>query len=654
MERSLPTPLPNILRPPHNELISRVNEGLTQVVHRLQSFTAGILEDPEQCGHPYCRRPVSGLGVTRAECGHCHRTVCAAHTSPYEVKLDGDSGGFVYPDTEPVAGGTCASVCEQCFQYYQTVCQLRYLAFMEGRELPDDYLPEPLGLLPADALGSPSTESCTSSPPSGLSAPPPPPPPPDVSPDEASEPPLGAMAAVFEVAPARISGASEAAAESPAPAAGGGRHLVVLLHGVLGSSEDWADWIPVWSAEVRRRSGLAPDGPPVTPRGSALRTSLARVTHLGRSAKSMPESPGPGRRRPSPLFWRSPSADFAAAVPPADPARWAAALDAEFCVVDLRGRTLRGIAHNAAEACRQVEALLAARPPDQFASFSLVGHSFGGVYAKHMLSLRSDHPLFSALEPKNFVALAAPHLGSRRPRTWFHAQLVTKWFFSDTGRELLMEDKARVLPNVTHASLPELARFPNLMTYANTILDFVVPYGTSIIQVGRGVRSDACALPPDVGPSPVVAVHLSGGACLCFVDDGSGLPAPSWRHPPPEFRPLQEPEAEGASPRADGTPSTLSSPISEPRSGTSASPRRRTDASRRPFPKAPDPQLPTDDDGVPAECLRLLYAGLDSLPWTRVDVYIPNVRAHELIILKGSRTPALQAIVSHVLDHWVL
>jgi len=126
-------------------------------------------------------------------------------------------------------------------------------------------------------------------------------------------------------------------------------------------------------------------------------------------------------------------------------------------------------------------------------------------------------------------------------------------------------------------------------------------YGTSIIQVGRGVRSDACALPPDVGPSvrgstvctrksrsqakgvpdpgvvpflllfgaglrlseincvspptlvtqtrvapslrrpaqPVVAVHLSGGACLCFVDDGSGLPAPSWRHPPPEFRPLQ-------------------------------------------------------------------------------------------------------------------
>ena len=101
-------------------------------------------------------------------------------------------------------------------------------------------------------------------------------------------------------------------------------------------------------------------------------------------------------------------------------------------------------------------------------------------------------------------------------------QLVTKWFFSRTGRELLLEDKRRILPNITHGAIHELGAFRNLMAYANTTMDVIVPYGTSIIQVGKGLRTAACA----TGDRTIAAVHPHG-VCSCFLDDGSAVPVKS-------------------------------------------------------------------------------------------------------------------------------
>ena len=54
------------------------------------------------------------------------------------------------------------------------------------------------------------------------------------------------------------------------------------------------------------------------------------------------------------------------------------------------------------------------------------------------------------------------------------------------------------------------------------------------------------------------------------------------------------------------------------------------------------------------EYIRIMFEALDSLPWTRVDVNIPNVKSHEHIILKsGSHNKALHKIIFHVIANFV-
>jgi hypothetical protein len=62
------------------------------------------------------------------------------------------------------------------------------------------------------------------------------------------------------------------------------------------------------------------------------------------------------------------------------------------------------------------------------------------------------------------------------------------------------------------------------------------------------------------------------------------------------------------------------------------------------------PSLATDPKG---SYIRVMFEELNSLPWLRVDVHIPTLRAHENIILKGVDPLVMSELVDHVIDHFI-
>ncbi|KAK1928812.1 putative lipase [Phytophthora citrophthora] len=87
---------------------------------------------------------------------------------------------------------------------------------------------------------------------------------------------------------------------------------------------------------------------------------------------------------------------------------------------------------------------LAAKMP-KLQKLSMVGHSLGGLYNRYCIALLLSRGFFDKIEPMNFVTLATPHLGIRRPRRGatnvvFNA-LMPK-IFSRTGAQLTLTDEA--------------------------------------------------------------------------------------------------------------------------------------------------------------------------------------------------------------------
>eukprot|EP00667_Euglena_gracilis_P003913 EG_transcript_3928 len=660
-----------------------VNDTVTGAFNKVLHFAEAFVDDKkEECSHPYCTRALTAFGAAaKLQCAHCHSSVCPDHYSPHQLKLDDQTAAFVFPDADPAEHPATfyAHVCEQCFQYYQTVSRLRYLAFMEGRALPVDLLPEQRGGPPPHAADSPNSPTSSASSSSASRSPPPPSKVVGIFPLPEDPAATTNTAQTYSIIPTDRPLSVPYGGSRPKP----GKHLIILAHGVFGADTDWENWVLLWSREVMRRNGLAPVHDKqkrlarptcIRPESTSSSDSVSNDGDLATTSTTVPSRRWRYRHR---SFFTRRVADNPLTSPSfrrQGTSQWARALDCEFCVVDLAGHTLKGISYMATHACLQVEDFLQSRSGD-FDSFSIIGHSFGGVYSKYMLTLRYQYPAFSLLQPRNFIALATPHLGSRRPRTWFHAQLVTKWFFSDTGMELLMEDPQRLLPNVTHASIPELRAFPNLMTYANTMLDFIVPYGTSIIQVGQGMKTELCATEDET----VVAVHRHG-VCACFIDDGTATPSPSMYEPPPEFRSVQDQDGETiptivqreyppTDPRQTVVslseedvavthttkPQNMEVYVQDVKYGSASSLPSVPPTRSRPkvLGRHPDPQLPTETATFQAEYIRIMYEELDSLPWLRVDVSIPNLKSHELIILKSSRSKPLRKVLYHVMDHFV-
>jgi hypothetical protein len=238
-------------------------------------------------------------------------------------------------------------------------------------------------------------------------------------------------------------------------------HLVILAHGMLGSRTDWTNWQAVWDS---------------------------RVAYRPQAQKSV-------------LF-----------------------------ALDMPNLTLAGIEALATEANKQIEGYLK-QHGNRFTCYSIIAHSLGGIYTKRMLTL--PNCALADLTPLNYVTLATPHLSSRlpyapvlhkvfththtssrRPLPYFSflLQAAEYLFAKRTGQELFLADKQKKLVAATYDCVPFLFRFRKLMCFANTVGDWIVPYGTALVQTGKpNPHSSTCTQ----YISRVVRVH-SAHTCHCF------------------------------------------------------------------------------------------------------------------------------------------
>ncbi|DAZ96400.1 TPA: hypothetical protein N0F65_012481 [Lagenidium giganteum] len=77
--------------------------------------------------------------------------------------------------------------------------------------------------------------------------------------------------------------------------------------------------------------------------------------------------------------------------------------------------------------------------------FSLIGHSLGGLYSRYCLGILYARGFFQNVQPMNFVTLATPHLGIRRPQRGsfnFIYNTVAPRLFDRTGDQLSLRDTA--------------------------------------------------------------------------------------------------------------------------------------------------------------------------------------------------------------------
>ncbi|ETK76881.1 hypothetical protein F441_17117 [Phytophthora nicotianae CJ01A1] len=106
-------------------------------------------------------------------------------------------------------------------------------------------------------------------------------------------------------------------------------------------------------------------------------------------------------------------------------------------------QTYDGVDQGAHRLADEIQQLAAKMPKLQ--KLSMIGHSLGGLYNRYCIGLLLSRGFFDQVEPMNFVTLATPHLGIRRPRRGatnvvFNA-LMPK-IFSRTGAQLTLIDEA--------------------------------------------------------------------------------------------------------------------------------------------------------------------------------------------------------------------
>ncbi|KAH7482379.1 hypothetical protein PRIC1_006768 [Phytophthora ramorum] len=106
-------------------------------------------------------------------------------------------------------------------------------------------------------------------------------------------------------------------------------------------------------------------------------------------------------------------------------------------------QTYDGVDQGGERLAEEIQQLAAKMPKVQ--KLSMIGHSLGGLYNRYCIGLLLVRGFFDKVEPMNFVTLATPHLGIRRPRRGatnvvFNA-LMPK-IFSRTGAQLTLTDAA--------------------------------------------------------------------------------------------------------------------------------------------------------------------------------------------------------------------
>lgn len=148
--------------------------------------------------------------------------------------------------------------------------------------------------------------------------------------------------------------------------------------------------------------------------------------------------------------------------------------------------TMGGVKECSERMVAEVEIVLKAFP--SLRQYSIVGHSLGGVIARH--SIKKISALGYQLKPIDFIAVSSPFLGVRRPRRTVFNSVFHKFaplIAGQTGKELLMEDDdPNIMLELTKGDyLSSLRQFKRRAAYGNVFNDMQVPYCTSLFSSHR-------------------------------------------------------------------------------------------------------------------------------------------------------------------------
>jgi hypothetical protein len=114
---------------------------------------------------------------------------------------------------------------------------------------------------------------------------------------------------------------------------------------------------------------------------------------------------------------------------------------------------------------------------------SIIGHSFGGLYARFLAKLLVDFNIIPKIKPRFLMALSTPHLPPRQ-HDWLFGRFTTKCLLKlllgKSGSDLWKE--TGILYEMTLDSyLEPLKLFEKLIVYANIKYDPVVDYSNANI-----------------------------------------------------------------------------------------------------------------------------------------------------------------------------
>ncbi|KAL0489212.1 lipase [Acrasis kona] len=155
--------------------------------------------------------------------------------------------------------------------------------------------------------------------------------------------------------------------------------------------------------------------------------------------------------------------------------------------------------------------------------FSVVGHSLGGLIARHCIASIFEDPLMSQiLVPVGLLTISTPHLGARKPSGLTVGDTVLKhgadaymyYLLGQTGKELSLYDDIEN-PLLLKMSEPDssfvkaLNRFRTRTVTGATHYDYIVPHASALIT------SSTSSPVPDVGTEKFSVSEFSG-----FGDEG--------------------------------------------------------------------------------------------------------------------------------------
>jgi hypothetical protein len=224
-------------------------------------------------------------------------------------------------------------------------------------------------------------------------------------------------------------------------------------------------------------------------------------------------------------------------------------------------------------------------------SFSIIGHSLGGVYARYAIGVLEREHWFEKIRPHTYISLCSPHVGSRRGKGVYNflASIVARYCLSKTGSQLMLDDDPDQpllleMTNPDSVWMTGLEKFPRKLAYACIANDAQVNYCTAAIKPRNMYLANPTELKMSLRYPCIVEPYPERG---CTIQKISGML--------PHRQEYNE------------TVSTIDHPHVEQ-----------------------------------------ILENLNQLNWIRVDIWYPSIRVHEAVICKGLGGPT--DILEHIVD----